>query len=79
VATSVQRIEAHARVVRSVVVVLSATGIYLLIFAPIYGLMGWGTGALVSLPIICAGWLLGRRAAVVAAVLAFVLNTIYTT
>jgi PAS domain S-box-containing protein len=49
---------------------------YLLVFAPIYSLVGSGTGALSVLPIICAGWLLGRRAAVFAAALAFVLNTL---
>jgi PAS domain S-box-containing protein len=76
VATSAQKTEAHARVLRSVVVVLSATGIYLLVFAPIYRLAGSGAGALSILPIICTGWLLGRRAAVAAVALAFVLNTL---
>jgi PAS domain S-box-containing protein len=76
VAILAQKTEAPARVFRSIVVVLSATGIYLLVFAPIYGLVGLGTGALAGLPIICAGWLLGRRAAVAAVALAFVLNTI---
>src|SRR5439155_20208469 len=37
---------------------------------------GSGVGALSILPIICAGWLLGRRAAVAALVLTFVLNTL---
>jgi PAS domain S-box-containing protein len=76
VATLAQKTKANARVLRSVVVVLSATGIYLLVFAPIYGLAGSGAGALSGLPIICAGWLLGRRVAVAAVALAFVLNTI---
>jgi PAS domain S-box-containing protein len=76
VAVSAQKPKSHARALRSVVVVLITTGIYLLVFAPIYGLVGLGTGALSGLPIICAGWLLGRRAAVAAVALAFVLNTI---
>ncbi|MEO7912660.1 MAG: PAS domain S-box protein, partial [Roseiflexaceae bacterium] len=74
--TSAQKTEANARILRSVVIVLGATGSYLLIFAPIYGLAGSGAGALSILPIICAGWLLGRRAAIAALVLAFVLNTL---
>ena len=75
-ATSAQKTEANARILQSVVVVLSVTGIYLLAFAPIYRLAGSGVGALSILPIICAGWLLGRRAAVAAVVLVFVLNVI---
>jgi PAS domain S-box-containing protein len=62
--------------VRSLVVILSITGIYLLVFGSIYDFAGLGTGALVGLPIICAGWLLGRRAAIIAVALAVVLNTI---
>jgi PAS domain S-box-containing protein len=76
VATLVPKAEARARVLRSVVIVLSATGIYLLVFAPIYRLAGSGAGVLSILPIICAGWLLGRRAALVALLLAFALNTV---
>ena len=73
--TSAQKTEPHTRAVRSIVIVLIITGVYVLVFAPIYGLVGLGTGALAGLPIICAGWLLGRRVALVAGALAFVLNS----
>ena len=68
-----KRPEAHARTLRSVVVVLSATGIYLLVFAPIYGLAGLGAGG----SWVCdylRGLAAGAARGGVAVVLAFVLN-----
>jgi PAS domain S-box-containing protein len=54
---------------------LIAARIYLVAFAPLYRLAGPSAGALSFLPIVCAGWLLGRWAALLAAALAFLLNT----
>jgi PAS domain S-box-containing protein len=76
VVTPAHKTKARARLLRSVLIILGATCLYLLAFKPSYDLMGASAGALLALPIICVGWLLGRRAVIVAVVLAFVLTTL---
>ena len=65
----------RSRVVRVAIPVAALVG-YSLGFAPLYHSMGPEVGALISLPVIAAGWSLGLRAGLVMAILAFPVNTL---
>jgi PAS domain S-box-containing protein len=54
---------------------LAAFGVYVLAFFPLDGLVGPSAGALATLPVLVAGWLLGTRGGLLAGVFTIPLNT----